>query len=168
MYEVWYVLVAAAMITACSAHQDRPVDTASVAVVAPTVSHPAPVDVQSPADSAAAFIKDYYRAINERRYNDAYVMWSDSGRTSRQTLDEFARGFSQTASVKVETGTPSRIEAAAGSRYITVPVSIEATTKSGESQRFKGEYDLRRSVVDGATVDQRAWRISSARIAEQH
>jgi hypothetical protein len=109
-------------------------------------------------------IHDYYRAINDRRYNDAYLMWSDSGRASRKSLPEFTRGFAETAHVSVVTGSPSRIEPAAGSRYITIPVTITATTQSGAVQRFTGEYDLRLSVVDGATAEQRAWHIYTGRL----
>jgi hypothetical protein len=54
------------------------------------------------------------------------------------------------------------MEAAAGSRFIQVPVTIEATTRDGGTQRYSGTYTLRRAMVDGATPEQRAWRIASA------
>ena len=53
-----------------------------------------------------------------------------------------------------------------GSRYIEVPVSVEATSRDGKVRRFVGAYTLRRSVVDGATPEQRAWRIASADLRE--
>jgi hypothetical protein len=110
-------------------------------------------------------IRDYYRAINDRRFRDAYMLWSDSGRASGKTFAEFERGFAETSRVMVSTGAPSRVEPAAGSRYITIPVLVTATMKAGEVQHFTGEYDLRRSVVDGATADQRAWRINAGRLS---
>ena len=33
-------------------------------------------------------------------------------------------------------------------------------------QRFRGRYVLQRTVVDGASADQRAWRIGSASLGE--
>jgi hypothetical protein len=59
------------------------------------------------------------------------------------------------------------MEGAAGSRYITIPVTIRAKLKNGKEQNFAGEYVLRRSVVDGATAEQRAWRIYSANINQK-
>lgn len=115
-------------------------------------------------ESAAAVIESYYAAIGAGEYERAYALWSDQGRTSGQTLEEFRSGFEETASVEVETGEPGRIEGAAGSRYVEIPVQIRATTRSGVEQRFSGTYMLRRSVVDGARPDQRMWRIASADI----
>ena len=56
------------------------------------------------------------------------------------------------------------IEGAAGSRYVEIPVRIAATLRDGSRESFSGHYVLRRSVVDGATAEQRAWRIYSAAI----
>jgi hypothetical protein len=112
---------------------------------------------------AVAVIDDYYRAINARDFERAYRAWGDSGPPG-QTLDQFIAGFADTQSVDVKTGAPSRVEGAAGSRYVTVPVTIVATTRDGATQRFEGTYSLRRSVVDGATAAQRAWHIHRAEI----
>jgi hypothetical protein len=43
-----------------------------------------------------------------------------------------------------------------------VPVVIYAVTNRGDEQRFDGRYVLRRSVVDGASAEQRRWHIYSA------
>ena len=43
-----------------------------------------------------------------------------------------------------------------------VLVTVTATTRSGEHQRFVGRYVVRRAVVDGATPAQRSWHIDSA------
>ena len=117
-------------------------------------------------DSAHAvnLIQRYYHAIDARDYRQAYELWDNAGAASRQALDEFTKGFAQTAHVEVTTLKPGRIGAAAGSRYIDVPVAIKATMTSGASQLFSGRYTLRRSVVDGASAGQRQWRIYSASI----
>jgi hypothetical protein len=129
---------------------------------------PAPIDTatraQDSADDAASVVRAYYRAINERRYDDAYRLWESSGAASGKSFDAFRDGFASTASVDVVLGTPGPIEGAAGSRYVEIPVRITAVATGGGRQAFAGTYVLRRSVVDGATPEQRMWRIYSAKI----
>jgi hypothetical protein len=55
-----------------------------------------------------------------------------------------------------------RVEGAAGSRYVTVPVTVDAVLSDGRKQRFTGTYIVRRAVADGATPEQRAWHLYSA------
>lgn len=112
--------------------------------------------------AAAAVVQRYYNAIAARDFADAYGLWSGAGAASGQSREEFAAGFADTEFVEVEVGTPSRPEGAAGSVYVEVPVVVRARTFDGRAQRFEGTYTLRRSTVDGATPDQRAWRIHSA------
>ena len=63
-------------------------------------------------------------------------------------------------------GAPGRIEGAAGSRYITIPIVIDAVTTDGVQQHFAGSIVLRRVVVPGAKSEERSWRIYSAAIYE--
>ena len=129
---------------------------------------PAAIDTSTPAqdstDDAATVVRAYYRAINERRYRDAYRLWASDGAASGKSLEVFREGFASTASADVVLGTLGRIEGAAGSRYVEIPVRITAVATGGGRQAFIGTYTLRRSVVDGATPEQRAWRIHSAKI----
>jgi hypothetical protein len=126
----------------------------------------APSDTGGDAAAATRVIEQYYEAIDARDYPRAWSLWSDSGRASGQTLSEFGAGFAETSSVRVDVGAPGRIEGAAGSRFVSVPVTIEAIDSAGR-RSFAGTYTLRRSVVDGATREQRSWRIHSAEIAQR-
>jgi hypothetical protein len=123
-------------------------------------------DVQMPEEptpaDAVAVIRDYYRAIDGLDYAHAWSLWSDGGRSSGQSPQQFADGFANTAHVTVQTGQPGDMDAAAGSRFIEVPVTITAEMRGGGTQQYTGTYTLRRAVVDGATPEQRAWRIASA------
>jgi hypothetical protein len=132
---------------------------------------PAPPDApQAPAEptpaDAAAVIASYYAAIAASEYPRAYALWSGGGQSSGQTAQQFASGFADTTSVSVDVGAPGRVDAAAGSRYVEIPVSVTATRRDGSVHRYAGAYTLRRAVVDGASAEQRAWRIASADLRE--
>lgn len=123
-------------------------------------------DPASDAAAAAAVVRSYYADIAAGRYREAYERWAGAGAASGQTFAAFAGGFAGTATVTVDVGVPGRVEGAAGSRYVEVPVVIEAVTTGGEEQRFTGSYTLRRSVVDGASPEQRRWQLHAAEIAQ--
>lgn len=127
---------------------------------------PAAATAEPTAQDAVAVVRDYYAAINRRDFAHAYALWSDGGRASGQDAQQFANGFTDTTGVSVEILAPGEVDAAAGSRYIEVPVAITATRADGSQHKFVGAYTLRRAVVDGATADQRAWRIGTADIRE--
>ncbi len=135
---------------------------------APQAPQPDTATMPGAADTAVAdpadVVRRYYAAIAARDYRTAYALWGNGGAASGQTYAAFAAGFAHTASVEADVGEPGRVEGAAGSRYVTVPVSVRATTAAGERQRFEGTYTLRRSVVDGASAAQRRWHIDSAHI----
>lgn len=131
----------------------------------PPAGDASPTDTVSADDGPADVIRRYYAAIDARDYRRAYALWSDAGAASGQTLEEFTAGFARTARTEARVGAPGRIEGAAGSRFVEIPVTIRAVTDAGAEQRFAGRYVLRRSVVDGASAEQRRWRIHSADIA---
>lgn len=129
----------------------------------------APVDgaaAEPTPDDAVGVIRDYYAAINRGEFAQAQALWADDGRASGQTPQQFAAGFAETTGVSVELMPPGRIGGAAGSRFIEVPVALTASRRDGTQRRFVGAYTLRRAVVDGATPEQRAWRIASADLRE--
>jgi hypothetical protein len=109
-------------------------------------------------------IREYYAAINAHRFHDAYHLWVGGGTGSKETLEEFAQGYDSTRSARVVPGPPGRIEGAAGSRYIEIPVTIDALFIGGEHRRFTGSYVLRRAVVPGATPEEQSWHIYSAQL----
>lgn len=122
-------------------------------------------DAQSQEDSreAIAVLRAYYQSVASKSFERAYGYWGSSG-PPNQSLESFKNGFANTSAVELNTGTPSRVEAAAGSRYIEIPVTIVAKTTSGKTERFEGTYTLRRSVVDGASAAERKWHIYRASI----
>ncbi|WP_123768634.1 hypothetical protein [Vulcaniibacterium tengchongense] len=132
----------------------------------PAAGPPAPAAAEPTPEDAVQVVRDYYAAIDRGDYARAYALWSDGGRASDRTLEQFAQGFADTVSVEVEVMAPGPVDAGAGQRHIEVPVALTATHRDGGRHRFVGAYTLRRAVVDGATPEQRAWRIGSADLRE--
>lgn len=139
-------------------------------------SSPAPVS-GSPTQSVASAtpiqqaavqaIRDYYSAIASKDYRRAYSAWDRNGAASQQSFKQFRQGFVNTASTAVEVGTPGRLDGAAGSSYIEVPVTVSATTTTGTPQRFRGSYRLRRvNGVSGSSPEQRGWHLYSAKLTQ--
>jgi hypothetical protein len=136
--------------------------SANLALVS-TVQNPAS---SSPQQEAVQVIRDYYSAINRRDYAAAYSTWEGNGTASQQSFEQFRQGFANTASTSVEVGQPGRLEGAAGSTYIEIPVTVRAVTRNGTHQQFQGSYKLRRvNDVPGSTAEQRRWHLQSATLA---
>jgi hypothetical protein len=117
----------------------------------------------STAEDAVQLIRNYYRWINQKKYQGAFNIWEkreDGSAANGQSFEKFAGGFSDTASVSVEIGEPSEIEGAAGSNYIEIPVVISAMTKLGKAQKFAGTYTMRSSNM----ADDKSWYIYSAKV----
>jgi hypothetical protein len=132
---------------------------------------PAPAPPSTRADTAAAdttpadVIRRYYSAIDAKRYDEAYRLWSQKGAASGKTSAAFAAGFKDTQHARVTVGDSTSLEGAAGSQFATIPVTVDATLVGGKAQRFTGTYTLRRSMVDGATAEQRTWHIYTAELS---
>ena len=126
-----------------------------------------PADCRPAPDSkaaAVAVVTTYYSALDAGDYDTAWLQWGENG-PPKQTPDGFRAGFAHTRATRVTIGTVGDAEGAAGSIYLTVPVTVEATFDTGASQRFGGDYELRRvNNVDGASADQLRWHITSAKL----
>jgi hypothetical protein len=113
-----------------------------------------------------AVVRDYYAAIRAHDFLHAYRMWETSGQRNVRSYARFAAGFDSTETVDVKIGASGRMDAAAGSRYVTVPVEIDSRLKNGAHQKFTGTYTLRRAVVTGASAAQRRWHLYAASIRQ--
>ncbi|MBB1472673.1 hypothetical protein H5368_06490 [Luteimonas sp. MC1782] len=132
----------------------QPVQPVRPLQVAATAAAPASAD-------AVAVVRDYYAAITRGDHARAYAMWSDGGRSSGQTPEQFAAGFAGTRAV-VQPGEPGVV--GAGARLVEVPVSVTTIRPDGSELRYVGAYVLRRATADGSG----AWRITSAQLREYH
>lgn len=119
----------------------------------------------TPAD-AVELVRRYYAAIAAGDYAQAHALWSGGAPEDGQTPGQFAAEFADVMSVEAVTGEPGPVEGAAGSRFVEVPVTVTTVHRDGSMRRHTGTYVLRRAVVNGATDEQRQWRIFSAELHE--
>lgn len=124
--------------------------------------------VKPDAAQAVATLRRYYDAINAHDFATAYAQWGSEGQASGKSLESFSQGFAHTLSASVTIGKANDVEGAAGSLYITVPVTVDARLDSGGHQRFTGSYVLRRvNNVDGASMESLQWHLQSANLKAQ-
>lgn len=170
------VLIAIAL-TACNAPAKSQLSTTKILASATPLLAPSPTSLVSVSQNtvssqgyqqqAVQVIRNYYSAIARRDYQQAYSAWARDGAASQQSFQQFKQGFANTKSTSVEVGEPGQSEGAAGSSYITIPVTVTAVTKNGTQQRFRGNYVLRRvNDVPGSTLEQRKWHIYTANLTQ--
>ncbi|HEX7069753.1 MAG TPA: hypothetical protein VF190_03060 [Rhodothermales bacterium] len=119
---------------------------------------------EGPTADLTSVIRRYYEALNAGDFRRAYEMWGGRGSATGQSFEEYRAFFDGMRRLEVETGMPGRIEPAAGSRYVEIPVMLRITHDDGRVETREGTYTLRQSVVDSSTPAQRNWHIYSADI----
>ncbi|MBX3595880.1 MliC family protein [Sphingomonas sp.] len=119
---------------------------------------------ETSAQGAATVVERYYALIEAGRYRQAYDLW-EPGRAG-MTAAQFARSFDRYAEYHAQVGAPGRIEGAAGSRYVQVPVQPYGRLKEGNRPfNMRGSMTLRRvAEVPGSTAAQRRWHITDTSI----
>lgn len=120
------------------------------------------------AQGAANVVQSYYALIETGRYADAWALWSDGGKASGGDAQAFARRFAPFAEYHATIGAPGDIEAGAGQRYVTVPVQVYGRTRADGKPFYQlGEVTLHRTGdIDGATAEQRQWRIRAVKFQD--
>lgn len=120
----------------------------------PPASDAADQSTDKSAQGAANVLRNYYDLVTAGRQDEAARLWSPgASRSSEQDVASY-----ETHDIRI--GEPGRIEGAAGSLYVTVPVEIHARRPPAEQVHLSGEATLRRSNdVPGSTPEQRSWRI---------
>lgn len=118
-----------------------------------------PIDPKS-ARGAALVLQNYAALLEQRRFVEAWQLWSDSGRASQMSVEDFANRFGKYAELHAEIGAPGPMEGAAGSAYVDIPLRLYGRLKGGNPFNSVGTATLRRANdVPGSTEEQRRWRI---------
>lgn len=113
---------------------------------------------EDPGRAAAAVLRDYFEALDQRRYADAWAMWGDGG-VPDQTLVSFTAQRRLVSRLDFRLGAPGRVEGAAGSRFVEIPVQVRETLADGGHRMLLGSVVMRRVVVDGASDAERRWHL---------
>lgn len=122
-----------------------------------------PLPDERSALGAARRLLEYCDAVATRRYADAYRLWSDNGRASGMTLEQFSNSFAKYAAYDCHLGTPDDTEGAAGSIYVDIPLKVTGELTRGGGFVLNGPVTLRRvNDVDGSTAEQRRWHIMAS------
>jgi membrane-bound inhibitor of C-type lysozyme len=112
------------------------------------------------AQGAANVVQTFYALIEAGKYAEAWRLHDTA--TEGQNEQSFAAGFAKYSEVHATIGAPGAIDAGAGQRYVTVPVQMYGRLKDGGKPfNLRGSVILHRTDVDGATAEQRAWRVRS-------
>jgi hypothetical protein len=117
-----------------------------------------------PAETPQQIMRRYVDAIAGRRYAEAWLLWEGQGRASGMTQQAFADSFERYASFRATIGTPFDVDAGAGQRFVTVPVTVTGTLLSGQPFRLEGAVILHK-VADGIEsddADAHRWRLRSS------
>lgn len=168
------MMVLASMLSACQAqsienqaveqHSEIPAERTGNAAVntpvpAPPPSLPEPTGRIDPKSSEAAgqVVQHYGALIEQGRFAEAAHSWNDG-----QSAKEFAQQLGTYREVHLNIGELGQQEGAAGSIYLTEPVTFYGKTKSGSDFSRKAVVTLRRvNDVPGSTEAQRRWHIQS-------
>lgn len=111
--------------------------------------------------AAAAVVARFFADLGAHHAPSAWRAW-DRGRADPAARAALQARLSRYAHVAAAVGTPGRVDAGAGQRYITVPLTLAATGRGPRRVRLRGEAVLHRTgAIDGATADQRRWRITA-------
>lgn len=132
---------------------------ANTAMPVPPASLPEPTGPIDPKSSEAAgqVVQHYGALVEQSKYADAATYWSDAGQAA-----DFAKQLQAYRTVHLTIGDLGEQEGAAGSIFITEPVTFYGETKDRKDYSRKAVVTLRRvNDVPGSTAEQRQWHIQS-------
>jgi len=106
-------------------------------------------------EAAGQVVQNYGALIEQHRAKEAQALWGNSDSAS-----EFSVQLKRYPHVHLEIGNPGDMEGAAGSSYVTVPVTFYGKDQNGADFRRPADVILRRvNNVPGSTSAQRRWHI---------
>lgn len=171
--------VTEADINAAAADAQGDIDTYAANTLQPAVPQP-PTPAATPSQTAVAatpvapdsaqdaadVVQTYYALLEAKNYGRAWRLWEDGGRASGLTAAQFADSFAKYDDYNAEVGAPGRVDAGAGQRYVEVPVRVSGRLADGGAPfNMAGSLTLHRTAdIDGATPEQRSWRIKDSSI----
>lgn len=121
---------------------------------APLAEPKGAIDPKS-AEAAGQVVQHYGALIEQHRFAEAEKLWGNA-----QTAAEFTLQLKRYPEAHLEIGKPGDTDGAAGSIYVTEPVTFYGKDQNGAAFRRAAEVVLRRvNDVPGSTEAQRRWHI---------
>jgi hypothetical protein len=118
-----------------------------------------PIDPKS-AQGAGQVLQRFGGLLEQRKFAEARLLWSDGGKASGLSEAEFVAAYDKYAEIHSEVGAPGQMEGAAGSAYVEIPFRLYGKLKTGGAFNLVGPVTLRRvNDVPGSTEEQRRWHI---------
>ena len=106
-------------------------------------------------EAASQVVQHYGALIEQHRTKEALALWRSSDSAS-----DFAVQLRRYAEMHLEIGRPGDMEGAAGSSYVTVPVTFYGRDENRSTFHRPADVILRRvNDVPGSTAAQRRWHI---------
>lgn len=116
---------------------------------------------------AARQLRAYCDYLANKKFSEAYAMWSDRGRASGLSREEFTARLVKYRSFDCYLGTPGGMEGAAGSVYVEIPLKVSGYLTDGRPFTREGPVTMRRvNDVPGSTEEQRQWHIQSSALED--
>jgi hypothetical protein len=147
--------------------QEQPTNSTSPVLPAPSAppavsNAPAPapaaaketVDPKS-SEAALKLVRDFVDLLNRGKFDEAYRLLGPAA----PPRSDFDRHFSQFSDLKVSVGDAGDQEGAAGSIYLSVPITISGVSKAQHVNRSATVMLRRVNDVPGSTEAQRHWHI---------
>jgi hypothetical protein len=167
-----YVCLFAAALTSCGPRRQPQEQTMNAAApVLPATTPPATVaNKEAPpaqptakraavdpksGDAATELVQSFVGLLNRRKFDEAYMLLGPNA----QPRSEFDRSWAQTANLHVTVGKPGDQEGAAGSIYLSVPLTVSGTEGGRHVSRSATAILRRVNDVPGSTEAQRHWYI---------
>jgi hypothetical protein len=114
----------------------------------------AKVDPKS-TQAAVGLVKTFADLLNQRKFDQAYMLLGPAA----PSRPEFDRRFSQYSDLNVVAGSSGEQEGAAGSIYVSVPLTITGSMGGKHTSRSATALVRRINDVPGSTEAQRRWHI---------
>jgi hypothetical protein len=121
----------------------------------PTPTAKAPTVDPKSTEAAQQLADSFVKLLNSGRFNDAYMLLGPNA----PPRSDFDRRFSRYSSLKVTTGSAGDQEGAAGSIYVSVPLTVSGVLDGKRESRSATAILRRVNDVPGSTEAQRHWHI---------
>jgi hypothetical protein len=127
----------------------------AVANSAPEQAKPAATVDPKSSEAAVELVQGFVDLLNQRKFNEAYMLLGPNA----PPRADFDRLFSRYEDLQVSIGQPGDQEGAAGSIYLSVPLTVSVLLNGEHRERPATAIVRRVNDVPGSTEAQRHWHI---------